>query len=400
MRNLLFPFIALIGLAVSCANAQVVTQIVTPGALTSKIKANHRPTATVSKRIALSPAELNGLLDEDGKQVSLGFPFRFGKAFDVDLGLTQGVWTEIEEGRVWQLQINAPKANHLNFQFDKFRLAKGAELIFYNADQSVQMGPITAETNNGYNTFATDIIRGETITIELFEPRGLPESSVLHLSKVIYGYKNIQPQYAGNSFGQAQPCSININCSAGSAYQTVANSVAMVILADGTRICSSTMLNNNCLNFRPYMLTAFHCMDRGTGTCGSDFGNGQLSQAEINMTQNWVFRFKYRSPGCSPTTEPSVYYSYSGCTFRSANAYTDFALVELNQMPSAASGVAYAGWTRSTMPPLATAVIAHPSGDVMKIATISNAPTLNTTQISFANPCGGPFSLVLLQNIG
>jgi lysyl endopeptidase len=188
---------------------------------------------------------------------------------------------------------------------------------------------------------------------------------------------------------QSANCHINVACPQGAAYQDQANSTAMVLLPNQTEWCSSTLLNNTCNNFRPYMLTAFHCLDIGgaIGTsCDGDYGNGNLSQVEINNAQNFGFRFQFRSPNCSPSTAPAFTFFYPGATFRAANFNTDFALMEMNTVPSPASNIRYAGWTRDATPPTSMGILGHPNGDVMKIAR-ANAPALNTGLLLVQNPC-------------
>jgi len=229
------------------------------------------------------PAEkidLQALQDEDKAEEHLGLPFRFGKALKADLGLQNGQWTETPEGRVWQLQISSPGAYSLNLQFDRFRLAEGAELMIYNSEKTFQMGPVTSKENNSFEVYATDIIKGSSIIVELFEPNDVKTSSKLHISKLIHAYKNMFPEQQAGGYGTSNGCNININCSAGSAYQNVSNAVAMILLATGDRICTGCLVNNTCQDFTPYILTAFHCLDTGGGPCAADFENGTLSQDE------------------------------------------------------------------------------------------------------------------------
>jgi len=86
-----------------------------------------------------------------------------------------------------------------------------------------------------------------------------------------------------------------------------------------------------------------------------------------------AFRFQYKSPTCAGP-EPGVtdYVSFSGATLVASYEPTDFALLRLNQRPSAGSNIAYAGWDRTSIPATSAAGIHHAAGDVMKIAL---APT-------------------------
>lgn len=62
----------------------------------------------------------------------------------------------------------------------------------------------------------------------------------------------------------------------------------------------------------------------------------------------------------------SVLLLKSGSTFRSGWAYSDFLLVEMDQVPNI--HVNYAGWSRGTLPPSSSVGLHHPRGNVMKFA--------------------------------
>ena len=51
-------------------------------------------------------------------------------------------------------------------------------------------GAFTPEvSNNPYNEFATDLVQGNTIVLEYYEPAS-SDDGVIHISKVIHGYVN------------------------------------------------------------------------------------------------------------------------------------------------------------------------------------------------------------------
>jgi hypothetical protein len=245
------------------------------------------------------------------------------------------------------------------------------------------MGPFTNEYNNDTGVLGTDVIKGSSIILELFEPENQIGKSKLKISEVIHGYKDVQ-----NNYGDAMGCNIDINCTQGSNWQAESNSVAMIIV-NGNRWCSGVLLNNSCQDYTPNFLTAFHCLDTDS--------NGILSQQEMNSVQSWVFRFRYKSQSCNGP-ENLVFYSFSGSTFKAGKGDIDFALLQLNQRPSAQSGITYAGWRRSTNTPTSTASIHHPKGDVMKISIDNHQATTNAQVHSWL---GGPDSPInSLWNVG
>lgn len=323
--------------------------------------------------IDLPTVDAAALLAEDERERKMDIPERFGKALDVDIDLSKsGTWETVPGGRIWRVQINAPGAKTINMIFDRFFLPEGAQVFVTNAERTMVSGPIDVTQNNEYRKYSTSLIKGSSMLIELYEPESVKTQSELHISKVIHGYK-LTP-FAG--FGESAPCNENVTCQAFAAWQDEANMVAMVLLQDNTRWCSGSLLNNACQNFRPNFLTAFHCLDNN--------GNGVADQGEITAAQNWQFMFQYISPQCNPSVNAPNFFTFSGSTFRAGWNVSDFALVELNQRPTASSGIRYAGWSRATTAPTSSASLHHPKGDVMKVSIDNNAA--NSVDWNGANP--------------
>lgn len=287
---------------------------------------NHKAAKEVVK-----PTNLTKLIEED--EVNKSLPPRFGIHIKVDFDLNNsGLWEETSNGRIWKLEIQSSGAFSLNLMFDDFHLSKGSELYVYNGEQTMLYGPVTSDHNNDSKKFATNIIKGNSIILELYEPMNARGESNLHINSVVHGYKNM---FTSPGFGLSAPCNIDINCEQGDPWQDESDAVAMVIV-NGNRSCTGTLLNNACQDFTPSFLTAFHCLDNN--------GNGVLSQQERDAVQNWVFVFQYKSPVCNGGNA-TLSNSITGADFRSAWVNSDFALMELDQRPQANSGIQYSGWS-------------------------------------------------------
>lgn len=320
--------------------------------------------------------DTNSLLREDIEESRLGLPYRFGVGHLVDIGLEQGRWTETSQGRIWHLEINSPNAYSLNFIFDQYNLSQGSELMIFNRKGNMQMGPFTSDLNNKFHYVPTDLIEGDDVIITLFEPKAVKGSSKLHISKIVHGYKNtFNDSYANAGYGQSSPCEINTNCPQGNDWINETNGISLIILGNGERLCSGSLLNNACQDLKPYLLTAFHCVD-------IDTPDGLLSDSEKNAVGEWIFRFKYKSRTCSGG-EGNDYISFNGSVFKAAYQASDFALFELLKIPFANTQLYYNGWSRNTSPPLSTTMLHHPKGDVMKISSDNTGSTSNPLPINF-----------------
>jgi hypothetical protein len=315
-------------------------------------------------------------------------PFRFGYGFDVDYTLEDGVWETNDSTRIWSLRIASEGAYSLNFIFDTLHLADQAKLYIFNTDGSMLYGPVTSAQNPNGNHFLTDLVKGDQVVIQIIEPLGFSSSkaaSFLKISRVVHAYVNTFPNQealAPPSVGAAQlTCHQDVNCYP--TWDTESNAIALVLLSSGDTWCSGSLLNNTAQDYRPYFLTAFHCIDVGPNP-GSPVQDGVLNGVETNNAQNWSFRFRWKKSTCGGSTATG-YITYDHATFRAAWQATDFALMELvGQVINTNGQLSLLGWDRTGSAPASGMGIHHPNGDLMKIlldnqslSKYSNAITWN-----------------------
>jgi hypothetical protein len=236
----------------------------------------------------------------------------------------------------------------------EFKLTESSELNIYSEDRKFRYGPITKSNNtNGLIKFWTDLIPGSLIHIELTSLEN-PDLNVLNISKVIYGYEN---SFGTKSFGSSASCNIDVNCPEGSGWELESSSVSMILLANGTRWCSSALVNNTAKDYKGYILSAFHCIDLDQ--------NQMLDASEKAAVNNWMFRFKYESASCNGIDDTN-FMTFNGSNFVAAYDPTDFLLLELFNTPNANDCISYSGWSRESIIPLNGTGIHHPKGDVKK----------------------------------
>ena len=333
-----------------------------------------RSVGTGLPTLTLPDVDVIALLAEDERERKLGLPFRFGVKQTVDMSLLRdGIRLPGVGHSIIRCRIQATGAFSVNLLFDQFRLAEGAELTLYNADSTFIVGPIVSDQNPPNNQCWLDLLPGSEVILELREPANAPQPSVVHLHGVVHGYKNTFPT-ANKAFGGAAPCERNVACYP--TYQTEADGVAMILLADGTRWCTGSLINTVNQQFRSFLLTAFHCLDTND--------NGLIDPTEGASVQNWLFRFGYQSPGCSPSAEDVNFITMNGADLRASRRESDFVLLELRQQIASAINPTYIGWDRSTTLPSSMAAIHHPAGDVKKISFATGTATLT----DYVNPAG------------
>jgi len=176
-------------------------------------------------------------------------------------------------------------------------------------------------------------------------------------------------------------CHINASCPEANIIANEKNAIARILVWCNTRCCPGSLLNNACTcpDFTPYFLTAFHCIDYN-----EDRILNLSTPSEEDDPETWTFSFKYISPDCTPSSEPSSWISYSGAEFRAYNSETDFLLVEMDDQPEGNTGIKYAGWSRDDDFPFqneGTSILHHPAGDVMKFSSDEEEPVVNEDPI-------------------
>jgi len=296
--------------------------------------------------------------------------FRFGYEFEVDFGLkNSGVWEELPNGdQIWRINIKSEGAHTLNFIFDSFELAEGAEVYLYNDDRSFILGAYTSKMNNENKSLGTWIADGDKITIEYYVPVNVKGLGNFHIGSVVHGYRSVSNFEAQQKrLNDSGPCNLDVNCPVGADFDPLKDKLkkaVALILNNGSDWCSGTLINNTSNNGAPYLLTANHCA-----------GN----------EANWSFRFNWISSNtvCA-TNDNSVdngsdnfYQTTSGARVLARNSQSDFELVEVLGGLDDTWDLEWAGWDRTGQTPSFVVGIHHPSGDIMKVCRQNIGPTIS-----------------------
>lgn len=289
-------------------------------------------------------------------------PYRFGVEHDVTIDiLAEGVQFKNEKRTIIQYGIECPGALNVSLTFSKFTLPAGSMMYIWSADRKEYIGGFNSEHREAGTSFATSLIHGDKVIIEIDLGSHAIEASSVILGQIVHGYRpflksHFEEETAERGpFGNADPCEVNVNCPAAADWQVEKKAVA-VIVQGGYGICSGSLVNNTANDGTPYFLTANHCIS------GSNVGN-------------WVFYFNHEATTCSGSTGPTNQ-SISGSTVKANNANSDFALLLLNQTPSTSWNVQYAGWDATDLESNVTSAVCihHPAGDVKKFSREDDAP--------------------------
>lgn len=269
----------------------------------------------------------------------------------------------------YELTLSARDAKGLSIAFQKFQLPQGGKFFIYNSQQC--LGAFTRESNPEGNFFSTAPLAGDKITLHYEAPKGTP-LAIIQLDHLGYLFR-----LAGTTLrdlgkeGSSTLCEVNVNCPEGDKTRSQQDAVVQIYGKMGTSYasCTGTVVNNTAEDFTPYILTAAHCGGVTTSIKPEDY-----------MT--WVFTFHYEKPNCRNNYQlQTKYLTLSGCelvSFLATEGKSDGLLVKLKSAIPDYYGVYYAGWNRQAEFGERHIGLHHPNGDVMKVSTSIEKPTVFT----------------------
>ncbi len=316
--------------------------------------------------------DLTKVIEDDNSVESMYKTRRFGVTIPVGVDFFKKAdVVEVDNGKLWILKISCQEAQALVLYSDNFYLPKGGELYLYNNDHSKVIGAFTSINNHELKTFATELVYGDEMTMEYFQPNTVTEKAVIEISKIGYAYRDCAGDYSKSSseYGSSGSCNVNVNCSEGDNYRNAQRGVVRILLvtASGMGWCSGSLVNNTSRDLSPYLLSAAHCVE--------DVSSSYYSQ--------FVFYFNYESPGCSATTEPTSR-TLTGATLKAKAADgSDFLLMLLNDTVPQAYNAYWNGWDAGTTASTSGVGIHHPAGDIKKISTYTSS-LVSTTYYQYA----------------
>lgn len=290
---------------------------------------------------------------EDEEDARYDVPPRFGYKHKVNYNLkNSGTWYELPNGdKLWLLNVVCPGALSVNFCYDQFWIPEGGKFFVYSKDKQHSIGAFTSKNNKGDRNnirgFATGLVYGSDVILEYYQPKEIVTDAIISIDCVVHGYRYIDLD--NKALGQSGNCMVNINCEEGQDWQNEKKAVALIIV-NGIRWCTGSLINATDLDQKPLFLTANHCLSDGydaTGNANLDF---------------YSFYWNYEAPGCvNVNTEPS-FDCTSGAIILANNSTSDFALFKLTEDPKDISGFTpyYMGWDSSGQSGAAGVCIHHP----------------------------------------
>lgn len=314
--------------------------------------------------IKIEKPDLTEIIKEDAENDSQQKMMRFGVILPIYKNFFDlSDKTTTSEGTIWTLSVESEDAEALIFYSDNFKMPRTGKFYIYNEDKTKVLGAFTHQNNNEYNTFATEYIEGEKIILEYYQPNTEYEQAQIELTEIGYAYRGISK--LSSEYRSSGDCNVNVNCSEGDNYRQQQRGVCRIQIRMSSQYigwCTGTLINNTAYDFKPYILSAAHCIE---------------DVVSSSYYSQFVFYFKYENSGCAVTaSEPSRSKSLTGTSVKAYdNTYgsngSDFALMLLNDDIPLSYTPYWCGWNRRNTAVNEGVGIHHPSGDVKKISTFN-----------------------------
>ena len=274
--------------------------------------------------------------------------------------LSTGAWEATAEGtRVWRMMLRSPGSRGLRIEFRNFSVGSGNVWLH---DGSEYAGPYTGKGMYDNGQFWSGNLLSESVTLE-YEPApdapsdGPPPfeiHKISHQVRSLLGASEVIPTSPdAGVVNTADYCELDPNCFPD--WQGAMSTVGQILYQDSgsSYLCSGSLLGTRDNSFKPYFLTAGHCI--------------HSEDAARTIQAYWTYQTSSctGAPPASRTT--SAKSTAGGHLIASASIEQgDFSLVLLPDVPS---GVTFAGWDTSD-PPTGTELtgIHHPSGSWKRIS--------------------------------
>ena len=266
--------------------------------------------------------------------------------------LASGAWETTSEGtRIWRMAIQSPASRGMRVEFDNF--SAGAGRVWVHDGTNVA-GPYTGRGLFDDGHFWSAAVFSGSIVVE-YEPASDTPSELeppFTIRAISHQARTAVDATAGTK-DPADFCELDANCYPD--WHSTMSSVAQISFVDGgvEMLCSGSLVSTRDNSFKPYLLTAGHCINN--------------EAAARTVEAYWT----YQTPACGgvpPASRDTSAKSTVGAHLISSGALSDgdFSLVLLQDVPA---GTTFAGWD-ITDPPYATDLtgIHHPSGSWKRIS--------------------------------
>jgi hypothetical protein len=269
--------------------------------------------------------------------------------------VSTGRWETLASGtRVWRMALRSPGSRGIRVEFRNFSVG-GGNVWLHDGDHVA--GPYTGRGIFDNGEFWSGTVLSESVILEYEPAADAPEEQrppfeirtiAHHARAATLGRSNTEMK------DPADYCELDANCYAD--WKSSLNTVALIAFEDGGNsvMCSGSLLATRDNSFKPYFLTAGHCI--------------HSEAAARTVEAFWTYQTA-ACGGAPPASMDNSVKSGIGAHLISSGGPDsgDYSLVLLKDVPA---GVTFAGWdiTDPTVGGAPLTAIHHPSGSWKRIS--------------------------------
>lgn len=274
----------------------------------------------------------------------------YARSVAVDISSQSAGRWQVDNGQAsWRLTMHSDKARSMSVSLADMQLPEQATLRLFDAQGQLWHGPFSAEQLQQHARFWSPIVPGDSLLLELRVPAAEQDRTQLHIRSIQHG------DHDWDVHSKSGSCNIDVACSTADAWTDAVRATARITIG-GQRLCSAVLLNNTAQDGKPLLLTANHC------GIGEDPSMG---------AESVVVYWNYQTSRCGGSPDGNLRQNQTGSRLLASNAESDFALVQLDNMPRAAYDVFYAGWDAGNQAPASGVSVHHPGGDEKRISVFN-----------------------------
>jgi len=251
--------------------------------------------------------------------------FAFSRALNYNLS-SSGRWTNLPNGdRIWVLGIESVGAFSIGVTFSHFKIPQGAKLYIYAEDRNDVIGPFTSANNRINQLMTAPPVRGEKIVIEYYEPNAFRGQGELQVHSFAHAYRDLKDI----SRLTVNPCFQLLDTQQNPQMINAASSVLMMLVDNGQRIATATLVNNSSQDGTPYAITARSAM--------------------VGSSSSWVFLFDVIGTGCYQSGSSCWNRAVCGAQVVQSDSESSLTLLKLKGTPKGEWSAFNSGWNLSSI---------------------------------------------------
>ncbi len=135
----------------------------------------------------LHPLQVEAQIQSNSENLQKTMEFAINRTLSISPA-THGVWTRVEDYKVWRVHVITPGAYSVGLIFDSYQLGEGVKLMIYDPQKKHLKGAYTSLNNKHSGIFAVGHVPGEEVIIELQVPASLVDYGELSLGSLSHAF--------------------------------------------------------------------------------------------------------------------------------------------------------------------------------------------------------------------